>query len=193
MLKTAGTIGLVTPIVMFGCMLLAIVSWKQFNWTDNALSDLGIQTGITPILFNGSLIASGLLFIVFALGLSKSVGKNLMGKIGSGSFIIASVFLMAIGILNESFSPIHNVVAVTFFIFLFISLMFLSVSFWQSGKRKLSLFTLISILSGSVMWILQFTLHYVQGIAIPEAVSGFLGATWILVLGYFLLCESTKK
>jgi hypothetical membrane protein len=193
LLKTAGTIGLVTPIVMFGCMILAIVSWQQFSWTESALSDLGIQTGMTAILFNGVLIVSGLLFIFFAFGLFKFVGKKLVGRIGSGLFIVASTFLVMIGIINESFGPTHYIVALTFFSFLLISLMFLSISFWQSGKRKLSLFTLISILFGATIWILQFTLHYVQGVAVPETVSGVMGATWVLVLSYFFLRESSKK
>jgi len=41
-LKISGVSGIVTPIVAFTFISLAIVYSPQFSWTENALSDLGV-------------------------------------------------------------------------------------------------------------------------------------------------------
>lgn len=69
-LKISGVSGVLTPIVAFTLISLAIASYSEFSWTGNALSDLGIQEGATAILLNSGLIIAGILTIVFALGLS---------------------------------------------------------------------------------------------------------------------------
>jgi len=68
-LKISGACGILTPIVAFTCIFLAIASYPEFSWTGNALSDLGVQEGVTAVLFNSGLIFSGILALIFASGL----------------------------------------------------------------------------------------------------------------------------
>ena len=46
-LKISGVCGTIAPIVAFTFILLAILNFPQFSWTENALSDLGVQEGVT--------------------------------------------------------------------------------------------------------------------------------------------------
>ena len=190
--KIAGIIGLAAPFFAFACILFAIASWPQFNWTNNALSDLGVQSGITAVVFNSGLVISGFLFIVFATGLFRFLGKNLVGKVGAAVFALACVMLIAIGVFNENFSPTHYFVSVGLFTLLPISLLILVAAFWVDGKRKLSVFTLALALFAAAVWVLEFTVHYVPGVAIPESVSGLAGAVWVMVLSYLMLKQSSK-
>jgi hypothetical membrane protein len=41
-------------------------------------------------------------------------------------------------------------------------------------------------------WVLYFTVHYVSGVAVPEAVSGLAGGVWTVVLGYKMLQAATQ-
>jgi hypothetical membrane protein len=184
--------GLAAPIFAFACILSAVASWQQFSWTDNALSDLGVQNGVTATVFNSGLVISGFLFIVFATGLLRFAGKRFVGKVGAAVFALACVMLIAIGIFNENYSPTHYIVSVGLFMFLPLSLLILVAAFWLEGKRKLGVFTLATALFATAVWVLEFTVTYVSGVAIPETLSGLAGATWVVVLSGLMLKQTSK-
>jgi hypothetical membrane protein len=159
---------------------------------NNALSDLGVQSGITAPLFNSGLVVSGLLFTFFATGLFPLLGKSVIGKVGAAVFVLACVALVCIGVFNEHFSPTHYIVSVMLFVLLPISLLILTGAFWLTGRKGLSVFTLALALAVATPWILEFTVHYVSGVAIPEFVSGLAGAAWTMVLGNKMLKEASR-
>lgn len=192
MLRVAGICGLAAPIVAFTCILVAIASYAPFNWVTNALSDLGVQAGVTAPIFNSGLVISGLLFLVFAVGLFQSAGKSVVGKVGAGVLCLACVWLVCIGIFNENFNPIHFYFSVAFFVCMPISLLILVGDFWFTGQRKLSLFTLAIGLAAATPWVLQYTVHYVSNVAIPEFVSGFAGALWTAIVSVKMLKEASR-
>jgi hypothetical membrane protein len=180
--------GILAPIIAFTFILAAITSFPKFNWTNNALSDLGIIPGITGPLFNFGLCASGLLSFNFALfGLLNYLGKGWVGKIGAGVFAVASLALFCIGVFNENFSPTHYLVSVAFFVLLPISLLIITGSFALKHQSKLALFTLLVAVAAATPWALYFTMHYVAGVAIPEFISGLAGAVWIITLSYKII------
>ena len=191
-LKIAGVCGFAAPIVALTFILAAIASWPQFSWVNNALSDLGVQSGATAWLFNSGLVVSGVLFAVFAAGLFRLVGKRAVGRVGAAILFLACVALMLIGVFNESFRPTHYYVSVAFFVLMPISLLVLAAAFWISGKRRLGVFTSVTALVAAAVWVLQFTVHYVPNVAIPEFVSGLAGAVWVVVLSYLMANEASK-
>lgn len=192
-LKVAGTCGVIAPIIAYVCILSAIASWSQFSWVNNALSDLGVQSGITAPLFNSGLVVSGLLFIFFATGLFPLLGKRVLVRVGASIFILACVALIGIGVFNESFIPTHYCVSVAFFVFLPISLFVLVAAFWRAGQRQMSMFTLALAFAAATPWVLQFTVHYVSNVAIPEFISGLAGVAWTIVLSYEMLKEASRS
>jgi hypothetical membrane protein len=184
--KVAGVFGFAAPIFTFGCVFAAIASWSQFNWANNALSDLGVQNGVISLVFNTGLVVGSILFIIFTLGLF-SFSKRTVGKVASVLFLVANIALMAIGIFNENFSPTHKIVSVTLFFFLPISLLVFAADFWVEGKRKLSIFTLLISLVAAVVWVLEFAINYVPNVAVPESISGIAGALWVCAVSYQML------
>ena len=179
--------GIVAPIVAFTCILTAIASYPEFSWTNNALSDLGIISGITGPVFNFGLYCSGLFVLKFAaFGLFKYFG-SWVGKIGALSFAATGLALMGIGFFPEDVAPYHYLFSVAFFVLLPISLFIITGAFAFKRQTKMALFTLLTAAAAATPWILQFTIHYVSGVAIPEFASALAGSAWTIVLGYKML------
>jgi hypothetical membrane protein len=183
-LEIAAICGGIAPFLTYACILLAIGSYRPFSWTNNALSDLGIVSGITMILFDGGLIVGGILFAFFAIGLFSFLGKSLVGRVGCVFFFLAWISLICVGIFNEHFVPTHYIFSVSLFTFMSLALLVFTGAFWLKGQKRMSIFTLILGLIASTLWVLQLTVHYVPNVAIPEFVSGLAAVIWVLVVSY---------
>ena len=177
--------GIVTPVLAFTCILIAVASYPAFSWTNNALSDLGIIGGITGPLFNFGLYSSGLFAFSFAVfGLFTYLGKSWVGKIGAVTFAATAVALMGIGFFPENVVPWHYSFSVAFFVLLPISLFIITVAFSLERQTKMALFTLLIAIAAALPWILLFAVRYVSGVAIPEFASALAGSVWAVVLSY---------
>jgi hypothetical membrane protein len=180
--------GIVAPIVAFICIIISISSYPTFSWTNNALSDLGVVSGVTASLFNFGLLASGILAFNFAIfGLFTYFGKSWVGKIGSTVFAAATIALIAISVFNENFSPTHYLVSVAFFTLTPIALFILTFGFWFRHQRRIAAFTVMIGLAAVLPWIILFIFNYVPNVAIPEFLSGFAISVWVVFLGKKML------
>jgi hypothetical membrane protein len=185
--------GIAVPILAFSCSLTAIASYPEFSWTNNALSDLGIIVGVTGPVFNFGLCSSGLLVFVFVVfGLFNYLGNSWIGRIGTITFVATGVTLMGIGIFSENAVPYHYLLSVAFFVLLSISLFIIAAAFALKRQTKMAAFTLLTGLFATTPWILQFMIHYVSGVAIPEFVSALAGSAWIMVLSYKMLRAASQ-
>ena len=180
--------GIIAPVLAFSCILVAVASYPEFSWTDNALSDLGVVSGITGPVFNLGLTVSGIFILCFAVfGLFKYFGNSWVGKSGVVAFAATALALIGIGIANENIRPYHYLFSVAFFVLLPISLFIITAAFAVKRQTKMVLFTLLIAVAAATPWILYFTVHYVHGVAIPEFASAFAGSVWTVVLGYKML------
>jgi len=192
-LKASGICGILTPIIAFTCILLAISYSPSFSWTQNALSDLGIQSGTTTPLFNYGLISSGIIALIFASGLFSFLGDKLLGKIGAAVFTLAVVSLTAIGVFPESVRPTHFYVSVAFFMLFPISMLLIVATFLLADKKQLGWFTFMVAMIAAVPWVLQFTVPYVENVAIPETISAVSASMWAIALGYKMIVQSSRS
>jgi len=192
-LRLSGICGIITPIVIFTFILLAIAYSPQFSWTENALSDLGIQEGATAILFNSGLMIGGILALIFASGIFIFLKDRLLGRIGALLFALDALALVAIGVFPESVKPMHYQASVAFFVLLPISMSVICATFLLMDKVKIGLFTLLAAMIAVVVWILQFTTHFAHGVAIPEAISAISALMWSVVLGFMMLRQASHS
>ena len=180
--------GILAPIVAFTCILIAIASYSSFSWTSNALSDLGVVAGITGLLFNFGLCATGLLALNFAVfGLFSYVGKTWVGKIGAVAFAAATVALIAIGVFNEHYSGTHYAVSVAFFTLMPISMFIITCAFLLDHRARMAIFTVSTGVAAALPWLLLFAFNYVSNVAIPEFVSGLIVSAWTIIMAYKML------
>ena len=185
--KLSGIMGVVTPIVAFACILLSISSYQPFSWTNNALSDLGVKEGITAPLFNSGLIISGISVLVFAAGLFRLLPNSLISRIGILIFVSAALALTAIGIFPENSKPMHYFASVAFFALFPTAMFVISASLLCARKLKTGLFTLVIAIVCIIPWAIEFSIRFVPGVAIPEAISALAASVWSIILGMSML------
>jgi hypothetical membrane protein len=191
-LKISGISGIFAPLIAFMFISLAIVYSPQFSWTENALSDLGVQEGATAMLFNCGLIIAGILALIFASGLLMSQ-KAICGKVGAFILVLAAFALTAIGVFPEDVKPTHYYVSVGFFVLLPISILVLSATFFLEAKVKLGLFTFLVAAVATAVWIIHWTIPFGSGVAILEALSAASASTCSIVLGFKMLKEASHS
>lgn len=180
-MRLAGFFGIFAPLFGFFMVLAAISLSPWFSWYDNALSDLGVE-GFASVLFNSGLAMTGSLMMMFFLGLNELFKGRIVGRVGAFLFLTSALFLISIGIFNETFGSIHFYVSVGFFVSLILSLLILGVSF---AIKRMMLFAFLSIAAGVVgaaIWSLSW-----NGVAIPEAVSSLVAGVWSAALGAWML------
>jgi hypothetical membrane protein len=192
-LKLAGISGILAPIIAFTCILLAIASYPPFSWTNNALSDLGVQSGITASLFNSALILSGVLAILFAYGLFKILGNKALGNIGAFIFILAALALIGIGIFPESAGRIHYYFSVAFFTLIPLSACAIGATFLLKANLKMGFFTFLVAIFAATVWIFQWTVGFGRNVAIPETLAALSASLWITVIGLKMLKETSQN
>jgi hypothetical membrane protein len=191
--KVSGFSGILAPIIAFAFILSAIAFYSQFSWTDNALSDLGVVSGATAVFFNSGLVISGVLIVLFGLKLPIMFDNRLLGKISAFVFIIDALALIAIGVFPESARPMHYYASVAFFVLLPISMLLITAAFLVVARRRMALFTLLVAVVAVAVWVVQFSVRFVPGVAIPETISALSGSVWSIVLGFKMLKRASTS
>jgi hypothetical membrane protein len=189
--KIAAFAGVITPVLAFTCILIAIESYPNFSWTNNALSDLGIIPGLTGLIFNLGLCASGILALFFSVfSLYAYIGKRWAGKIGAAIFSVATIALVAIGIFNESYSITHTAVSIAFFVMMPISLLVITSTFLLDKRIRMAILTALIAIAAATPWTILFEFRYVPGVAIPETISGLAVSAWTIIISYKIIRQA---
>ncbi len=184
-------IGFFAPIIALATIAIAILLSPGFDWFGNALSDLGhyTRTDLGPykligaIVFNGGLIVTGILMLLYTIWFLKWT-KDIPTKIGVIPLVISLAFLIGIGIFSENFGELHYWVSVGFFLTFPFSMWFIGIGWLRFSNLRL--FSAISIL-------LPFISLYLWGdymlgtpiwsnVAIPEIVTALSAIVWLWLI-----------
>ena len=175
-IKISGICGILVPIVLFSCIVLSISRSPWFDWTNNALSDMGIKENVS-LIFNGGFILAGIFSFIFSLGLVKILSK----KIGAYVLAASSLALIFIGIFPENIFTLHYIASATFFITIFFSLFIFGITIKKDRFEKNM--ALISFIFALTALASAGFLIFLKGIAIPEAFACFPGLIWCSTFG----------
>lgn len=189
--RIAGTCGIIAPILAFTFIYLAVTSYPQFSWMDNALSDLGVVPGVTAALFNYGLMITGIFIFIFSTGMFLFWGEKVLSRTGSFIFALACLSLIAIGVFPENVKPAHYLVSVTFFVLMPTSMLVIAGAFWLIRQVGMAVFTLLVAVVAAAPWVLLFSVRIVSGVAVPEAISGLAGFIWVVVLSSKMLRDAS--
>ncbi len=162
--------GLLGPSTAILFVLLAILLSPWFSWWNNALSDLGhsLQSEVAA-LFNFGLLLSGFFMILYPIMIFRKHAKYT-----SYFLVLAGLSLQLIATFDEVYGSLHFLISVLFFAVLG----FASASY---AIEKKSFVAFVSLVFGSVSWILYWTEIIDTGIAVPEAISSIAIFTWMLL------------
>ncbi len=191
-LKVFGVVSITTPVFAFAFIALSIDTYPQFSWVNNALSDLGVVFGITALLFNFGLCASGLLTLVLAFGLFRFLNSNVIGKMGALVFGAAGAALEGIGWAPEYYRPFHYIFSVAFFTLIPMALLLVAAYFFSTRQNPLGAFTLSIATIAAIPWVLYFIIRYVSSVAIPEIISALAASTWAIAIGWEMYKAGTS-
>jgi len=176
LLRIAGLLGVLGPIIPLLFIAFAIAYSPWFNWFENALSDLGVHEA--ALIFNSGLIIGGVLTTIFAIGLMQILRRQVLGFLGTFTLILSTISLCAIGVFPESAGRIHFYVSISFFALLAISLLIIGAALvLGSSQRYLGLFSILTVVVAVIAaWAVRH-----QGAAIPEIIGALAASVWAIV------------
>jgi len=186
-LRLCGFFGMLTPVVGFIMVFLAISQAPWFSWTLNALSDLGVD-GFEAVLFNSGLPLTGAVMMMFSAGLFELTKGSTVGRAGSAVHLASAVLLILIGVVNETIEPWHYVVSFAFFSSLAVMLAIMGVYHWRADQKHFTILAWSAAALGIVIWMLPW-----RGVALPEAISAICVSVWQVSLGYWMYTLKEEK
>ncbi len=182
----AGGCGVTSQLVGLIVLLITISNSPWFSWTENNLSVLGIE-GSATTLFNSGLILSGVLSLIFALGLGKSLlPGRLLGRLGMVSLILGSMAISAMGIFPQTIDLPHNLASIAFLIFIPLALFLIGITVITTSPK---IWGFLSLTASVFIIVFQLVPWPWSGGAIPQLLSGLPWSLWTIAFGVRLLAR----
>jgi hypothetical membrane protein len=160
----------VAAVVAFGAILTATLVAPWFSWTGNALSDLGHHDRATATVFNGGLIAAGLVGAVFPVWLVIDA-DGIVRRLGAAVIAATLVDLALIGVFPTPHG-LHGTVSVLFFVGVTLGLVVWGTGDLAAGRRRRGGAIASGGLFHAAFWVVWMSsaVPY-EGVAIPEFVG----------------------
>ncbi len=198
-LKICGLFGIISTIIFFIFIGLAIWLSPWFSWTDHFISDIAgslgdtqiwAGRGIASIFLNSGLILAGLIGIIFTFMIKKTrLFHSSLGRIGIFVLFVDMSALCGVGVFPITLGTIHYVFSIVLFCLIPICLYIIAHEIGELyGKKLWFIFKLILVISLIPACILIF-LPNLMGLtkAIGEMVMLFSFYLTIIILGIKLL------
>ncbi len=88
-------------LMTLGWVVGGLLQGSGYNWSSQEISDLGALTAQHPWVWNLADSISGLLLLIFSIGLFPIVRSNRAGRVGAGLIALVGVGSILDGILRE--------------------------------------------------------------------------------------------
>jgi hypothetical membrane protein len=189
--------GILGPVIAYLAIALAIHFSPWFDWSGNALSDLG--TGEAGFIFNLGLIAAGLVLIPFALFLERFFSHSRLGRSGAIIFLLAVVSLALIGVFPEMepFLAVHVLVSLLFFSLTAVSSIIIGYTLLKENRRELGWIAIAAgiVIIGCHIIILPivFWTYPTSAVAIPELVAAVSATIWVVIFSLKILIKGSLE
>lgn len=172
--------------VGLGAVAAALAMAPWFNWSTDALSDLGHPRYASAPVFGAGLLASGLFYTDAVLHARASLGRSRLASAGVAFLVAGGLSLSAIGVVNESFGAPHFVVSLTYFTFVPIGMLLLALCFRGAAPAFAKLTVVMSIAAAafglSILSAIAYEVPFTSQ-AVPEMIASAILAAWAVVAG----------
>ena len=175
--------GIASQLVGLTVLLVVISRSPQFSWTENNISILGVD-GSATALFNSGLIVTGVLSLIFAIGLGKNLLSSRLGQMGVVSLILGSMAFSAIGIFPRDIDLPHDLASVVFFIFIILALLLIGVAAITTSHKR---WGLLSLTAAVLIIAFQLVPWPWSGGSIPQLLYCLPWSLWTIAFGMKLL------
>jgi hypothetical membrane protein len=175
----SGIIGSIAFAVLWVAAAYQDGSWILGKMT---LSELGDRSRPGALLFNSGAIFAGLMSLVFSVGLYRVLSTSILGRLGTVTLAIASIFLIGVGVFPIDTGTPHTVVSLAFFILGAIAMALLILPAWRSHVLHPSGGLLTAVL-------LAVSMIGVATLAVPAAEALSVGCllVWTVLIGFRML------
>ena len=182
--SVAGFCGVASSIVAFITLLVVFSKSPGFNWKKNYLSILGVK-GSAARVFNYGLAVTGLLGLIFDIGLGKTLpAGQWLGQIFTVSLILGAVAFSAIGIFPRTMALSHKLASLLFFIFVSLAIFLFGIQAVFASHTLLGIMNLAVVVS---MAFFQVMTRLRYGKAVPQLLSYLPCLFWTAGMGFWLL------
>ena len=181
-IRLSGICGIILPIYTVALLSFSIFQASSFSWTDNAISDLGrLPYGLE--CFNIGLVLIGVILLIFSIGMHLLLTEQ---RTGPTIFALSAVYLIGVGIFPLPL-PEHVDISGLFFIAFPIGFVIFGLVNYNSKIQFLKKMGKAALVLLIIFAIAPFTLFFVSGIAIAEAMVIIPGFFWCMVLGFYMV------
>ncbi len=179
-----GIIGVATFIIAWICAASIDTAWE---FGVNTLSEFGISNTDARFYFNYGCMITGALIALFGFGHAVSA-KNAGHTAGGVLFVIGGVFLALIGIVTMDVGNgnLHNYVAISSALFLFMGMIAVGAGNWFSDQKMFGGITVIF----ACMFVAMF---FAYDVAKIEAYGIILAMIWFLIESVRMIMTAKKN
>lgn len=181
--KIAGVCGIASQFVALAILLFAVLKSPWFSWTENDISVLGVN-GSATTLVNSGFILTGVLSLIFAIGLRRNLLTSRLGQSGMASLVLGSIMISAIGIFPRTIGLPHDVASVAAYIFITLALFLVGVSALTASHI---VWGLLSLAGSVIMVVFQLVPWPWSGGSIPQLLISLPWSILTIILGVGLL------
>jgi hypothetical membrane protein len=174
-----------------GCMLLAAVLSPEFSLREHALSNLGVTwtdagTTTTAVLFNGGLIAGGIIGVL-AAGSAYRRARRRVDRIVLALVGLTLALMGLVGVFPQG-ERLHFPVAIGFFLLISITLCVDGWFLFRAGERRRGLLVVTGGTANIAAWVVWFAAAESpsEGLAIPELFGALMFTVWLVATAFRL-------
>lgn len=184
-IKIFGISGIILPIIFILGLILSISKAPWFSFTDNAISDLG-RSEFSILLFNYTLVAVGILLLIFSVGLYYSLNRE---RIGPTVLALSSLYFIGVGVYPLP-SSIHVDISGLFFIAFPLSFVILGLNLYKKQNFFLKNMGFIALIISIIAGFSPIAMIFFKGIAVPEIIIIIPGLLWCMKYGINIIFSS---
>ena len=177
--RVSGSCGVISQLLVLTIILVTIFNSPWFSWTEYDISVLGVEGSMTA-LFNWGLILTGLIHLVFVIGLSKSLPLGWLGRLGGVSLLLGSVALSAVGVFPRTLDVPHDAASIAFYVLIALALLLVGVAAIRSSRMLVGW---LSLTAGVVTIVFLQVPWPWSGGAIEQLLSCLPWSLWTIVFG----------
>jgi hypothetical membrane protein len=174
--------GVAAVVVTIGSILVATVVSPGFSWRSNALSNLGVTstevgTQATVVLFNGGLLAGGVVGVVFGYALLRAATTRAEYAV-IGLLALTLALMALVGVFPQGTGP-HFPVAGGFYLMVSVSLWADALVRLREGARAWTLTSGVVGTANIAAWVGWIAAGAPWGVAVPEMLGAVLFGAWV--------------
>jgi hypothetical membrane protein len=175
---SAGLIGSTFPLAL---VWTSTFLEKTFSWSRDPLSDIGVSS--YGWLFNSAVLLSGLLGLIFVIGLLKYLGKTHLALVGTALFGLGNLGLALVGVFTEHSGMTHAFVALMYFLLTPLGAVCLGLTKKDHRFVRIGLPIGVAALLAIIGLPIAFSALNLQvGFSVPEFLESFVLSIWVFVL-----------